>query len=49
MNAYILFGFGIIISILGWTLVSVSDLKADMKLVKYRLTEIHNSINAKNN
>jgi len=49
MNAYILFGFGIIISILGWTLISVSDLQADMKLVKYQLTEIHNSINAKNN
>jgi hypothetical protein len=49
MNAYILFGFGIIISILGWTLISVSDLKADMKLVKYQLNAIHESVNAKNN
>jgi len=49
MNPYIIFGFGIIISILGWTLVSVSDLKADMKLVKYQLNEIHESISSTNN
>ena len=49
MNSYILFGFGIIISILGWTLITVSDLKADMKLVKFRLESIHETISAKNN
>ena len=47
MTTQILFAFGIIISILGWTLISVSDLKADMKLVQYQLTSIHESINAK--
>jgi len=41
MNAQLLFAFGIIVSILGWTLITVSDLKADMKLVKYKLTAIH--------
>jgi hypothetical protein len=47
MNSYILFGFGLIVSILGWTLISVSDLKADMLLVQYQLTEIQESLNAK--
>jgi len=49
MNAQVLFGFGVMVSILGWTLISVSDLKADMKLVKYQLTEIQESLNGKNN
>lgn len=49
MNTPILFAFGIVVSILGWTLISVSDLKADMKLVQYQLTEIQESLNAKNN
>jgi hypothetical protein len=49
MNAQVLFGFGVMVSILGWTLISVSDLKADMKLVKYKLSSIQESINAKNN
>jgi|TARA_R110000822_G_scaffold67870_4_gene165213 hypothetical protein len=49
MNTQVLFAFGIVVSILGWTLISVSDLKADMKLVKYQLNAIHESINAKNN
>ena len=48
MNTQILFAFGLIVSILGWTLISVSDLKADMKLVQYQLTEIQESLNAKN-
>ncbi len=48
MNTPILFAFGLIVSILGWTLISVSDLKADMKLVQYQLTEIQESLNAKN-
>lgn len=47
MNSQILFACGLIVSILGWTLISVSDLKADMKLVQYQLTSIHESINAK--
>ena len=37
MNTQILFAFGLIVSILGWTLISVSDLKADMKLLKYQV------------
>ena len=49
MNAQVLFGFGVMVSILGWTLISVSDLKADMKLVKYQLTEIQELLNAKDN
>tara|TARA_R110002012_G_C11437504_1_gene590158 strand:- start:425 stop:574 length:150 start_codon:yes stop_codon:yes gene_type:complete len=49
MNAQVLFAFGITVSILGWTLISVSDLKADMKLLKYQVNAIHESINAKNN
>ena len=49
MNTQILFAFGLIVSILGWTLISVSDLKADMLLVKYQLTEIQETLNAKNN
>jgi|TARA_R110000765_G_scaffold186808_1_gene292416 hypothetical protein len=48
MNTQILFAFGIMVSILGWTLISVSDLKADMQLVQYQLTEIQESLNAKN-
>ena len=47
MTPQILFAFGIMVSILGWTLISVSDLKADMQLVQYQLTEIQESINAK--
>ncbi len=47
MNSYILFGFGVIVSILGWTLISVSDLKADMKLLKYQVNAIHESVNGK--
>ena len=49
MNTQVLFAFGLIVSILGWTLISVSDLKADMLLVKYQLTEIQESLNAKDN
>ena len=48
MNSQLLFAFGLIVSILGWTLISVSDLKADMQLVQYKLTEIQESLNAKN-
>jgi len=48
MNTQILFAFGLIVSILGWTLISVSDLKADMKLLKYQVNAIHESVNAKN-
>jgi len=47
MNTQVLFAFGLIVSILGWTLISVSDLKADMQLVQYKLTEIQESLNAK--
>jgi hypothetical protein len=47
MNAQVLFGFGVMVSILGWTLISVSDLKADMLLVQYKLTEIQESLNGK--
>jgi|TARA_R110000824_G_scaffold299269_1_gene487387 hypothetical protein len=47
MNTQILFAFGLIVSILGWTLISVSDLKADMKLLKYQVNAIHESVNAK--
>jgi len=47
MNTQILFAFGLIVSILGWTLISVSDLKADMKLVKYQLSSIQESLDAK--
>jgi len=49
MNTQILFAFGIIISILGWTLISVSDLKADMKLALYQISSIQETINEKNN
>ena len=35
--------------ILGWTLISVSDLKANMLLVQYQLTEIQETLNAKDN
>ena len=48
MNPQFLFAFGLIVSILGWTLISVSDLKADMKLLKYQVNAIHESVNAKN-
>ena len=47
MTSQVLFAFGLTVSILGWTLISVSDLKADMKLVQYQLTEIQESLNAK--
>jgi len=47
MTPQVLFAFGITVSILGWTLISVSDLKADMQLVQYQLTEIQESLNAK--
>ena len=47
MTPQVLFAFGLTVSILGWTLISVSDLKADMKLVQYQLTEIQESLNAK--
>jgi hypothetical protein len=49
MTPQVLFAFGITVSILGWTLISVSDLKADMQLVQYQLTEIQESLNAKTN
>ena len=49
MTSQVLFAFGLTVSILGWTLISVSDLKADMRLVQYQLTEIQESLNAKNN
>ena len=49
MTSQVLFAFGLTVSILGWTLISVSDLKADMQLVQYQLTEIQESLNAKNN
>jgi len=49
MNTQILFAFGLIVSILGWTLISVSDLKANMLLVQYQLTEIQETLNAKDN
>ena len=49
MTPQVLFAFGITVSILGWTLISVSDLKADMKLVKYQLSSIQESLNEKNN
>ena len=49
MNTQLLFAFGLIVSILGWTLISVSDLKADMLLVQYQLTEIQETLNAKDN
>ena len=49
MSTPVLFAFGIVVSILGWTMLSVSDLKADMKLVKYQLNAIHDSIHEKNN
>jgi hypothetical protein len=48
MTSQVLFAFGLTVSILGWTLISVSDLKADMQLVQYQLTEIQESLNAKN-
>jgi len=47
MTSQVLFAFGLTVSILGWTLISVSDLKADMQLVQYQLTEIQESLNAK--
>ena len=49
MTPQVLFAFGLTVSILGWTLISVSDLKADMQLVQYQLTEIQESLNGKNN
>jgi hypothetical protein len=49
MTTQILFAFGLIVSILGWTLISVSDLKANMLLVQYQLTEIQETLNAKDN
>ena len=49
MTSQVLFAFGLTVSILGWTLISVSDLKADMQLVQYQLTEIQESLNAKDN
>jgi len=49
MTSQVLFAFGLTVSILGWTLISVSDLKADMRLVQYQLTEIQESLNAKDN
>tara|TARA_R110002020_G_C16090958_1_gene757891 strand:+ start:118 stop:267 length:150 start_codon:yes stop_codon:yes gene_type:complete len=48
MNTPILFAFGIVVSILGWTLISVSDLKADMKLALYQISSIQETLNAKN-
>ena len=47
MTSQVLFAFGLIVSILGWTLISVSDLKADMKLLKYQVNAIHESVNGK--
>ena len=47
MTSQVLYAFGLTVSILGWTLISVSDLKADMQLVQYQLTEIQESLNAK--
>ena len=47
MNTQILFAFGIMVSILGWTLISVSDLKADMKLALYQISSIQETLNAK--
>ena len=47
MTSQVLFAFGLTVSILGWTLISVSELKADMQLVQYQLTEIQESLNAK--
>ena len=47
MTSQVLFAFGLTVSILGWTLISVSDLKAEMRLVQYQLTEIQESLNAK--
>ena len=49
MTSQVLFAFGLTVSILGWTLISVSDLKADMKLVKYQLSSIQESLDAKTN
>jgi|TARA_R110000822_G_scaffold4623_3_gene19956 hypothetical protein len=49
MNTQVLFAFGITVSILGWTLLSVSDLKADMKLALYQISAIQESLNEKNN
>ena len=47
MNTQILFAFGIMVSILGWTLISVSDLKADMKLALYQISSIQETLDAK--
>jgi hypothetical protein len=47
MNTQVLFAFGIMVSILGWTLISVSDLKADMKLALYQISSIQETLNAK--
>jgi hypothetical protein len=47
VNTQILFAFGIMVSILGWTLISVSDLKADMKLALYQISSIQETLNAK--
>ena len=49
MNTQVLFAFGVMISILGWTLISVSDLKADMKLALYQISSIQEKLNEKNN
>jgi len=48
VNTQILFAFGIMVSILGWTLISVSDLKADMKLALYQISSIQETLDAKN-
>jgi hypothetical protein len=47
MNTQVLFAFGIMVSILGWTLISVSDLKADMKLALYQISSIQETLDAK--
>ena len=49
MTSQLLFAFGITVSILGWTLVSVSDLKADMKLALYQISAIQETLNEKDN
>ena len=49
MNSQILFACGLIVSILGWTLIAVSDLKADMKLALYQISSIQEKLNEKNN
>jgi len=49
MNTQVLFALGVMISILGWTLISVSDLKADMKLALYQIASIQETLNEKDN